>query len=98
MRVRRYDVRTCPTRRLAKLQPTVRRRATQLVVGLPHDMAVDLVPRLTHPLPTQTIFRLLGYRGHDAERVESCSNAWLDLFWRQLEPPAQVRVARQIVE
>jgi cytochrome P450 len=64
------------------LEPYIRKLCGELVGGLPAGEAVDLLPRITRPIPSQVAAHLIGVPPADYEQFsrwshEVCTSTWI---------------------
>ena len=89
-RVRARVSQALSPRRVAALEPSIRRRAASLIDAFPEGR-VDVVRALSFPLPALTIFDLIGFPESDAERIKAWCETKLVVNWGR--PPAEMQVA-----
>jgi cytochrome P450 len=89
-RLRSPTVRAFTPRRVAEMEPMVRRTVDQLLDAIDPSAPFDLVPTLAFPLPATIIFSFLGIPEHDWPRLkEWCLHRTALLFGR---PTAEEQV------
>lgn len=96
-RIRGHNTRTFSARRLALLEPSVRRTAEQLINLFEHDGRADLISQLAFPLPAYTIFTLLGFPPEDTEKLKRWCTNRLVITWGRPTVEEQVAVAQNLV-
>ncbi len=97
-RIRQYTKRLFSAKRLASLEPYIRRRAHELIdhmieAGSP----TDFISALAYPLPGEVIFRFIGFpEADDAQLKAWCANR-LAFSWGKPTPDEQVDIAEKLV-
>ncbi|MEZ5233239.1 MAG: cytochrome P450 [Acidimicrobiales bacterium] len=96
-RIRRHTQVGFAPRRLRAMEPIVRAQAVEVIDALPLLGEVELVERLTHPLPATVIFRLLGFPPEDTPMLKSWCGDRMAFSWGRPDRDAQVRIASDMV-
>ncbi len=83
-------------RRVAALEPMLRRRADELIDGMIGDGHADLISRFAYPLPLETIGRIAGLDPEDLPIIRSGSIGTSALSFARLDAQEQVVAAHQL--
>ena len=86
-----------PTR-TAKLKPWIQEQISGLVDTFAGQGQVDLIEKLTAPLPAKVIFHLIGFPKSDTEMLLGWCEARLQLTGGRLTEDEQTRVAENMVK
>ncbi|MCP5144968.1 MAG: cytochrome P450 [Gammaproteobacteria bacterium] len=93
-RIRRFTQAGFSTRRLKVLEPVVRQRAEELVDRmLAGPRTAEFVQAMGHPLPGETIFRLLGFPPADDHQLKQWTGNRLAFTWGRLDDATQIEIA-----
>jgi cytochrome P450 len=84
-------------RRLAALEPAVRRIVHDHVDDFERDAEADIVRQLTYRVPALVIFMLLGVPDEEVPRVKSWAGNWILLACGRPGREEQARLAREFV-
>ena len=97
-RIRKHTQAAFSGRRIATLEPFVRRRCETLVQAmLQAGPPAEFVGALAHPLPGETIFRLIGFPEQDDEQLKAWTVNRLEFTWGKTTDEAQVAIAEQML-
>lgn len=96
-RIRQHNIKTFSARRLAVLEPSIRRKAEQLIDSFAQDGRADLISQLTFPLPAHTIFTMIGFPPEDTEMLKQWCTNRLVITWGRPTADQQVAVAQNMV-
>jgi cytochrome P450 len=96
--VRRVVASAFTPRRVAGLEPRIRRIAEGLVDAFAADGAVDLIARFAYPLPLAVIMELLEIPAADRDAIKRWGDDRVALVWGALDEAEQVRCARGYVD
>lgn len=97
-RVRKHTWQAFTPKRVAQLEPDIRRIATHFIDGLAGGGRVDLVKRMFHELPVHVLFLFLGMPEADIARVKTWSRNRLMLTWGRLPDEQQMAEAAGLLE
>jgi len=82
-------------RRLATIEPFIRRRCEELVDAfLMSGTSVEFVSALAFPLPGETVFRFIGFPESDDERLKAWCLDRKTFSWGRPSPDDQVDIAQ----
>ncbi len=96
-RIRKHNTKTFSARRLAALEPSIRRKTEELIDAFAKDGRVDLMPEFSFPLPAYTIFTLIGFPAEDRDQLKAwCANR-MAMTWGRPKPEEQVAIAHNMV-
>ncbi|HEX4251203.1 MAG TPA: cytochrome P450 [Pseudonocardia sp.] len=97
-RYRSVIMRALSPRRMAKLEPVIRSRATALIdTMLTGGRSGDIVAGLCHPLPAATLFALIGFPPGDGEQIKAWCEDKIEVNWGRPSVEQQVRSAHSMV-
>jgi cytochrome P450 len=96
-RMQGHNARTFSARRLAVLEPSVLRKAEQVIDRFERDGRADLISQLAFPLPADTIFTLIGFPPEDTEQLKGWCTNRLVMTWGRPTVEEQVAVAQKMV-
>lgn len=97
-RIRRYTQAGFSGRRIRLLEPFVRQRCESLVAAmLEKGQPAEFVRALAHPLPGETIFRLIGFPEEDDSRLKDWTLNRLEFTWGEMSDEEQVAVAETML-
>ena len=97
-RIRKYTQAGFSGRRIRALTPYVRERCEALVDGMLKNSApCEFVSTIGHPLPGETIFRLLGFPREDDPRLQEWTRNRLAFTWGQATEEEQVDIAQKML-
>ncbi|WP_428098896.1 cytochrome P450 [Candidatus Rariloculus sp.] len=97
-RIRKYTQAGFSGRRIRALTPYVRERCETLVEGMLESGApVEFVANIGHPLPGETIFRLLGFPRDDDAQIQEWTTNRLAFTWGNATEDEQVEIARKML-
>ncbi|HEY2386707.1 MAG TPA: cytochrome P450 [Candidatus Binatia bacterium] len=85
-------------KRVAQLEPEVRRIVTRYLDEMQEARSADLVHEMFYDLPVLVLFLFLGMPAEDVARVKSWSRNRLLLTWGRLSPEQQMVEARGLLE
>ena len=97
-RIRKYTLAGFSGRRMRSLEPFIRQRCetmvdTMLTAGSP----VEFVAALGHPLPGETIFRLIGFPEADDAKLKEWTTNRLAFTWGKASDAEQVDIATKML-
>lgn len=95
-RIRAHNVKGFSARRIAKLEPKIWAKATELLDAI-QPGRVDLVAALTYPLPAYMIFTLIGFPDEDMEMLKEWCGNRITFSWGRPTPDEQRRIAANMV-
>jgi len=95
-RIRRHNLTAFSNRRVAALEPFVRRVTGQLLDDLLTKPRFDWVSGLAYPLPITVIFELVGFDHADADQVKEWADDRLTILFGRPDEAEQVRVAEKM--
>ena len=97
-RIRKYTQAGFSGRRIRALTPYVRERCEALVDGMLEAGApCEFVSTIGHPLPGETIFRLLGFPREDDPRLQEWTTNRLAFTWGKATEEEQVDIAKKML-
>ena len=97
-RIRRYTQAGFSGRRIRALTPYVRERCEALVDGmLEAGPPCEFVSAIGHPLPGETIFRLLGFPREDDPKLQAWTANRLAFTWGKASEAEQVQIAKMML-
>lgn len=85
-------------KRVAEMEPTIRRIAAELVDGFAADGSADVVARFAWPLPLIVLGDLVGLPREDLEWISERTDWWLKMQQRAGTLEDQIRYAHGFVE
>ena len=97
-RIRGLVTKAFTPRRVAEMQPTIERVASELIDAIAADGRADIVSRFAWPLPLTVIGDMLGAPREDHERLHEWSVHWLRLKQPGATLAQQLAWARSTVE
>lgn len=97
-RIRGLVNRAFTAKRVAEMEPTIRKIATELVDGFVAEGRADLVERFAWPLPLSVLGDLVGISRDDLKWVSERTEGWLRMQQRAGTLEDQIRDARGFVE
>jgi cytochrome P450 len=97
-RIRQFTSRAFTPRRMAVLEPDIRRLANRYIDSFEQEGRADLVQQMLYDLPALVIFILLGIPDKDVPLVKSWSKNRLMLTWGHLSEEQQQEEIRGLVE
>ncbi|MEL6982664.1 MAG: cytochrome P450 [Actinomycetota bacterium] len=95
-RIRRHNLTAFSNRRVAGLEPFIRRVTGELFDRLLAKPAFDLVAGLAYPLPITVIFELVGFDHDDADHVKEWAGDRLTILFGRPDAAEQLRVAENM--
>ena len=97
-RIRKYTQAGFSGRRIRALAPYVRARCEALVDGMLEAGApCEFVSTIGHPLPGETIFRLLGFPREDDPKLQEWTTNRLAFTWGKATEEEQVDIAKKML-
>lgn len=97
-RIRKYTRAGFSSRRIRALTPYVRKRCETLVDGmLDAGRPCEFVSTIGHPLPGETIFRLLGFPRKDDPKLQAWTSNRLAFTWGRATDEEQVNIAKKML-
>ena len=97
-RIRKYTQAGFSGRRIRALAPYVRERCETLVDSmLESGPPCEFVSAIGHPLPGETIFRLLGFPREDDPQLQEWTTNRLAFTWGKATEDEQVDIARKML-
>ncbi|MFT5174148.1 MAG: cytochrome P450, partial [Gammaproteobacteria bacterium] len=97
-RIRKYTREGFSSRRMKILEPYIRQRSHELIdTMLQTGSPVEFVNSFGHPLPGQTIFRLIGFPRCDDEQIMRWTANRLAFTWGQPSDDEQVEIAQNML-
>ena len=97
-RIRKYTQAGFSGRRIRALTPYVRERCEALVDGmLERGAPCEFVAAIGHPLPGETIFRLLGFPRKDDPQLQEWTTNRLAFTWGKATDEEQVDIAKKML-
>ena len=97
-RIRKYTQDGFSGRRMKILEPYIRRRSNELIDAMVASGGpVDFVSAFGHPLPGQTIFRLIGFEESDDEQIMAWTGNRLAFTWGSPGEDEQVEIAEKML-
>lgn len=97
-RIRQFTSRAFTPRRMAVLEPDMRRLVNRYIDSFAQEGRADLVQQMLYDLPALVIFILLGIPDKDAPLVKSWSKNRLMLTWGRLSEEEQLEEVRGLLE
>jgi hypothetical protein len=97
-RIRKYTWQAFTPKRLAQLEPEVRRLSTRFIDGFEGDRRADLVRQMFYELPVLVLFLFLGMPEEDVARVKTWARNRLMLTWGRLTAEQQMTEAKGLLE
>jgi cytochrome P450 len=97
-RIRQAVSQAFTARRVASLEPSIRRIAAQLVDSLEPAGSGDIVAGFCLPLPAHVIFGMLGVPAADLDRVHHWTQRFIELYVAQIVDDADVARAVDCVD
>lgn len=95
-RIRRHNMTAFSARRVAGLEPVIRRIATGLLDDMLAQERFDWVAGLAYPLPINVIFELVGFPREDADMVKGWAGDRLTIMFGHPDEAEQLEVARNM--
>lgn len=89
-RVRKFVWQAFTPKRVAELEPAIRRIVGRFIDGLEGASRIDLVRAMFHDLPVHVLFIFLGMREEDVSKVKTWARNRLMLTWGRLTPAQQM--------
>ncbi len=97
-RIRVHTRRGFSNRRLATIEPYIRRRAGELVDAMVEaGSPAELVAALAFPLPGETVFRFIGFPEGDDEMLKGWCGDRKAFSWGHPSPDQQAEIARHML-
>ena len=97
-RIRRYTQAGFSSRRMKILEPFVRRRCEILIDAmLERGPPSEFVSAFAHPLPGETIFRLIGFPEADDKKLKEWTTNRLQFTWGKATDEEQVDIAEKML-
>lgn len=96
-RIRRIVMPLIGTRRLALLEPTIRRIIKEAIDRLPSNGRVELVDALTYEVPARVLFALLGLPDDDVAKVKGWAEHFISFVFGRPTQGEQVAAANGLV-
>lgn len=96
-RVRAHVVRSFSARRIAAMEPLIRRRTAELAETMLRKPRFDLVSSLTFPLPASIVFGLIGFPESDMNWLKGLAAKRLAFTWGRSCEEGQIAIARNMV-
>ena len=97
-RIRKFTWQAFTPKRIAQLEPEVRRLVSRFLDRIDGERRVDLVRRMFYELPVLVLFIFLGMPEDDVARVKTWSRNRLMLTWGRLSDEQQLLEARGLLE
>lgn len=97
-RIRKFTWQAFTPKRIAQLEPDVRRLVSRFLDQIEGEHRVDLVRRMFYELPVLVLFIFLGMPEEDVARVKTWSRNRLMLTWGRLSDEQQMLEARGLLE
>src|SRR5690349_5471123 len=97
-RIRKYTWQAFTPKRIAQLEPEVRRLVIRFLDQLAGARRADLVRQMLYELPVLVLFIFLGMREEDVARVKTWSRNRLMLTWGRLSDAQQAAEAQGLLE
>jgi cytochrome P450 len=97
-RIRRYTWQAFTPKRIAQLEPEVRRLVTRFLDQTRGEGRADLVRKMFYELPVHVLFIFLGMPEEDVARVKTWSRNRLMLTWGRLSDGQQMTEAAGLLE
>ncbi len=97
-RIRKYTLAGFSARRMSLLQPYVRQRSELLIDQmLTTSNPAEFVTAIGHPLPGETIFRLIGFAEDDDTKLKKWTTNRLAFTWGKTSQDQQVDIAEKML-
>ena len=97
-RIRKHTQAGFSGRRIRVLEPFVRRRCEVLVQAmLDGGPPAEFVSAVGHPLPGETIFRLIGFPEEDDKQLKEWTLNRLEFTWGKTTEDEQVKIAEKML-
>ena len=90
-RIRKFTWQAFTPKRIAQLEPEVRRLVTRFIDQIEGEGRADLVRQMFYELPVLVLFIFLGMPEEDVARVKTWSRNRLMLTWGRLSDEQQMR-------
>jgi cytochrome P450 len=97
-RIRKFTWQAFTPKRIAQLEPEVRRLVTRFIDRIEADRKADLVRQMFYDLPVLVLFIFLGMPEEDVARVKTWSRNRLMLTWGRLSDEQQMSEANGLLE
>jgi hypothetical protein len=97
-RIRKFTWQAFTPKRIAQLEPDVRRLVTRFIEQIEAEGRADLVRQMFYDLPVLVLFIFLGMPEEDVARVKTWSRNRLMLTWGRLPDDQQMREANGLLE
>jgi cytochrome P450 len=97
-RQRRPTLAAVSPRRVAALEPAIRRVADELIDSFIDDGACDFYQAFAYPFPLRVVSGLLGFSREDAARLHYWSSCRVALAWGRMDLEVWKQTARGMVE
>lgn len=97
-RIRKYTWQAFTPKRIAQLEPDVRRLVTRFIDRFAGERRADLVREMFYELPVLVLFIFLGMPEKDVDRVKTWARNRLMLTWGRLSDEQQMIEARGLLE
>ena len=97
-RIRKHTLAGFSARRMAVLAPYIRARAEALVAQMLAGAGrVEFVRAFGHPLPGETIFRLIGFPEDDDAQLKAWTTNRLAFTWGRTADAEQIEIAKNML-
>jgi len=97
-RIRKFTWQAFTPKRIAQLEPEVRRLVTRFIDQIEGDRKADLVRQMFYELPVLVLFIFLGMPEEDVARVKTWARNRLMLTWGRLSDEQQLVEAKGLLE
>lgn len=97
-RVRKFTWQAFTPKRVAELEPAIRRIVNRFIDRIEGEHKVDLVRQMFYDLPVLVLFIFLGMREEDVAKVKTWSRNRLMLTWGKLPPEQQTTEAQGLLQ
>ncbi len=97
-RVRKFAWQAFTPKRVAELEPDIRRIVNRFIDRIEGEKKTDLVRGMFYDLPVHVLFIFLGLPPEDVAKVKAWSHKRLMLTWGKLTPEQQMTEARGLLE
>lgn len=97
-RVRKFAWQAFTPKRVAELEPEIRRIVNRFIGRIDGEKRTDLVRGMFYDLPVHVLFIFLGLPQEDVAKVKAWSHKRLMLTWGKLPPEQQMTEARGLLE
>jgi cytochrome P450 len=97
-RIRKFTWQAFTPKRIAQLEPDVRRLVTRFIDRIEGEGKVDLVRQMFYELPVLVLFIFLGMPEEDVARVKTWARNRLMLTWGRLSDEQQMIEAKGLLE